>query len=195
MIVRSYPNTRCIENMKVIILRGISGSGKSMLCGRLKRDCGCDVLSVSADDFWTRNGETYVFDVKKIGEAHAYCLHKFIKHLSEWSTVKHDPLIIVDNTCTRAVEVAPYYALAEAYGATVRIVTIVCDPQLAYDSNNHNTSAKILWGQHQRILNEQLPPWWKQEVAFRVLTASGMDIHHYDGLAFDPERLLGEMSA
>ena len=185
--------------MKVIILRGISGSGKTTLAANLELVCGEESLTISADDFWEM-GHEYKFDVTKIGEAHAHCLLIFMQQLKKWShpAIKHDPLLIVDNTNTRAIEAAPYYTLAEAHGGTVRIVTIICDPQLAWESNNHGTSPKILWAQHQRILIEQLPSWWKQEVAFRYMKAAGYEdggeLHYEDGMVFDSTKLLEEMN-
>lgn len=174
--------------MKVVILRGISGSGKSTLANKLLRDTGRGTIIVTADDFWMQDGD-YSFDIKRLNEAHNYCLREYLKCLLH---IGHDrpKLIVVDNTNTRAAEIAPYYQLAQAHGAAVIIVTIHCDPAVAWDRNAHNTPAKDIYKQYRNLLREELPPWWKQDVAFRISTP-GQDI---DGLAFDTDAMLQHMS-
>jgi predicted kinase len=100
---------------KVIILRGIPGSGKSTwaLEQAQNRD---DVFICSSDHFFESLGR---FDPRLLPEAHARCLQKFIMLLSD----PRSCTVIVDNTNVRKWEFAHYELLARAMGAEVKVVT------------------------------------------------------------------------
>ena len=90
---------------QVIIMQGISGSGKSTKAHEIAEKhsaIGCRV--VSADDLFTING-TYNFDPTLLGEAHKQCMRSFLAALQNPEV----GLVIVDNTNTTLVEMAPYY--------------------------------------------------------------------------------------
>lgn len=96
----------------VIILRGISGSGKSSIakhyqslalaCSSSSSSCVPSAafptnivvrsLICSADTFFMRNNR-YVFDSKLLSQAHSACLASFLALLAS-----HTPHVIVDNT-------------------------------------------------------------------------------------------------
>lgn len=145
--------------MQVIIMRGIPGSGKStyvrdQLASKFSRG-----MYVSTDDFFVC-GSTYRFDPKRISEAHASCLRHFV------DAVRDDCTCFVDNTNTTAVEIAPYYALALAYGADVKIVRMVTPFEVAVTRNTHNVPISTIWKMHQNLLTERLPPHWTEEFIF-----------------------------
>lgn len=84
--------------MKIaILMRGYSGGGKSTKAKELSKKYDAEICS--ADDFWNKDGK-YVFDVAKLGQAHASCFSKFKKNIDSCKNV------IVDNTnlTTRDVE-------------------------------------------------------------------------------------------
>jgi predicted kinase len=89
----------------VYILRGWPGSGKSTICEQLRREHPRLVVC-SADHYFLTNGQ-YVFDVKRLGEAHATCKNKFIKAL-----VKGEAHVAVDNTNIKWSDVKEYIYLA-----------------------------------------------------------------------------------
>lgn len=95
--------------MKVIMMSGVPGSGKSTLVAR--RWPGAVVFS--ADAYFMVDGE-YRFDPSRIGEAHCGCLRSFTETLQ----VADVEVLVVDNTNLSVSEIAPYAALAQAYGAT-----------------------------------------------------------------------------
>ncbi len=108
--------------MHVTILRGISGCGKSTwIKNRLP---GATV--VSADHLFIQPDGSYRFDRSRLGEAHRRCLRAFLDALH-----RGEPSIAVDNTNVTAWEISPYAFAAEAYGYTVEIVTLSCDPETA----------------------------------------------------------------
>jgi len=98
---------------KLLLLRGLPGSGKSSLAKSLSN---ATTGHVEADMYFM-NGDNYEFDPSKLKEAHQWC-----KDVAEgWMSPETGYLdtIIVSNTFTRAWEMKPYYELAERYGYTV----------------------------------------------------------------------------
>jgi predicted kinase len=176
--------------MKVIILSGVSGSGKTTYAKDLLSDpnrLGTAGL-VSADQYFIqeRKGHTsctvwalvltqgqyertpssphgeYLFDASKLSEAHADCFRRFIDHLRAGTR-----LVIVDNTNTTNEEIAPYYLGAQAFGYEVEIVTF--DVRLKIGQvhlenfakrNSHGVSANVIWKQMVRLSGRKLLPWW-----------------------------------
>jgi hypothetical protein len=159
---RLMPNGKEERSMvkRVYILSGISGSGKSFLAEEiLQRTQG---VKVSADHFFMQNGE-YLFDPKKLGEAHADCFRRFIHYLEKtWLD------IVVDNTNCTAIEIAPYYQAANAFNALPEILTIRCgqwnEVEWCARRNVHKVPADAVYAQHNRLEDRVLPPYWKNTV-------------------------------
>jgi tRNA uridine 5-carbamoylmethylation protein Kti12 len=150
--------------MNVTIMQGIPGSGKSTLAQNMlgeARDTDCHAFIVSADDYFTNRLGEYTFDPKLLPAAHAACLRDFITCVRDW----HVDHVIVDNTNTRIEEIAPYYAIAEAYGHAVRILRVVCDPHTALTRGIHNVPARTVQEMANRIEGTNYPSRWKFEVA------------------------------
>lgn len=100
-------------NKTVVILRGVSGSGKSTVTNLLLANKSW--ISVSADHFFLGSHGEYNFDASKLGKAHQHCADAFEKAL-------HNVLIegiVVDNTNTKPKEFQWYIDEAEKAGATV----------------------------------------------------------------------------
>lgn len=137
----------------VIILRGPSGAGKSTYA----KLAFPNAVKVSADDFFTANG-VYDFDPTRLPDAHAICMRKFVNNVQ-----KPDVTIVVDNTNTTVAEVAPYAALALAFGHKLEIITFVGDYMKAAKRNVHLVPAPAVMAMSQRIEEQTklFPPWWK----------------------------------
>lgn len=73
---------------------------------------------------------SYRFDPAKLPEAHAQCLKKFIRTAQGNTGGALGDVIIVDNTNSTVAEIAPYYAIAEAYGYDTRILRVRCRPRM-----------------------------------------------------------------
>lgn len=145
----------------VKILSGVSGCGKSTLASKLfAPDKGAYETIISADDFFMVNDE-YKFDPSKLSEAHGACFRDFIRYLNE----DYCGLIVVDNTNTTAVEIAPYILGAQAYGWDVEIITLTCqtddDVKVCAARNSHGVPFATVMAQHRRLCDRQLMPWWK----------------------------------
>lgn len=101
--------------MFVTIMRGLPGSGKSTFAKRLA-DKEPKSIIVSADEYFVDANGIYRFDPSKIGEAHAYCLRRYIRGL-----LAGEIHVIVDNTNTQIWEFRHYIDLAKAFGYEIEI--------------------------------------------------------------------------
>lgn len=145
--------------MRVIILRGISGSGKSTYTKKHHPTA----LVCSADDYFMQTG-TYVFDQAKLGDAHRWCMKKFVDAIRE----DHDDLpsspmeVVVDNTNTQLWEFSGYVQVAEAHGCTVEIVRMDTPVSVAAGRNAHGVPLKSVQSMSDRF--QKCLPWWKETV-------------------------------
>jgi len=143
---------------RVFILQGVSGSGKSSLAKKL---CGEQKNICSADDFFVGSDGVYRFNPAHLPDAHSSCLRKYVSSLM-LCFAHSEAVIVVDNTNTTVGEIAPYYALAQAYGYTPIIITVECDVSEAAERNAHGVSLSTCEAMDARIkaTNATLPPWW-----------------------------------
>ena len=101
-------------NKMLILLRGVSGAGKSTYAQRirakLKGLCGLTCIVCSADDYFMKTGE-YKYDRSKIGKAHEECKRQARQAMN------HDiPFVLVDNTNIVRAEFTDYIELAKEFG-------------------------------------------------------------------------------
>lgn len=153
--------------MLVIIMRGLPGSGKSTFARQIIKafndPLNCRI--VSADDYFSVDGE-YRFDKSKLHEAHDQCLERFCVVVGNRSSLK---LVIVDNTNIHTWEIAPYYRLAEYYGATVKIVTMRTCLEDCLKRQTHGVPEVTMGMMHANLSREVLPPHWKHEYAWSIV--------------------------
>jgi hypothetical protein len=152
--------------MRVTILSGVSGSGKTTLA-----ENDTSGVIVSADHYFMTKDGRYCFDSKSLTAAHARCFRNFIDGLRS-GMASH---IIVDNTNTTEAEISPYVLGAQAFGASVEVVTIHVPTYGAGDlagspydpfldqcaaRNKHGVPRATIEAQAKRMLARKLPPWW-----------------------------------
>jgi len=101
------------KNQKLILIRGISGSGKTTYAKRLMRE-DPSLSHHEADMFFYHNGE-YQFNPKELKNAHEWCKAKTEEDLRNGKSV------IVSNTFTQKWEIEPYIELGKRYGAQIII--------------------------------------------------------------------------
>jgi len=97
---------------KLIIVRGIPGSGKTTFAEILSRAICC------ADDYFMRKGK-YVWKAEKVGTAHEWCQRKCRRFMK-----KQIDTIVVANTSTTEREMQPYFDLARQFGYSVFSVIV-----------------------------------------------------------------------
>jgi predicted kinase len=162
--------------MKIIILCGIPGSGKS----HFTKDFDEETTTVVSADFLFQNradmlGVSYneAFNPADLPEAHAQCLRRFTEIVArvddaplsgEDYEADQKKIVVVDNTNITAVEMAPYVALAQAYGHDVEIHLFKCDPEVAFERNTHGVSKPVIKRMAAALEERELPPWWSSEV-------------------------------
>lgn len=126
---------------KVLILRGLSGSGKSHYVAEFcleNPDLKIDV--VSADFYFYYNGD-YVFNPRLLGEAHAFCWRNFVRLISD----NDFDVVIVDNTnSTWEREIKKYWDLATSCGHEVQVVWIKADKEVCKARNTHNVPPETI---------------------------------------------------
>lgn len=149
--------------MKVFIMRGLPGSGKTHYVNANMPDGG---RVVSADHFYMKNVEEngvivqkYVFDPLLAHDAHNQCLRNFLRHLNY-----RVPTIFVDNTNTKVWEISPYYRLAEVHGYDVEIIYCKCPLSMAMARGTHGVPEGTYLRMGVALADEALPPWWKQKL-------------------------------
>jgi predicted kinase len=142
---------------KVIILAGISGAGKSYFTGK-----NYPVASVCSADYYFLNQDgEYIFDPSKLPAAHSQCLRKFVETVRAIT----NETVVVDNTNTTVAEIAPYAALALAYGYELTIIILHTPTSVGAARNQHGVPLKTIQQQNDRLkrLKASLPPWWNCE--------------------------------
>jgi predicted kinase len=121
----------------LIILRGLSGSGKSTV-GRLfgtKAIC-------SADDYFMRNG-VYRWYGAGLSHAHDWCIRKCRRFMK-----KQAPIIVIDNTSPRERDLVPYQDLARQFGYQVHSIIV---ENRHGGVNQHGVSEESLEKQRSRF--------------------------------------------
>lgn len=116
------------DGRKLILMRGIPGSGKSTLTSYIRNVYG-DTLVASADDYFMRDGE-YRFDPKGLHAAHAQCKARVV----EWLDSGAQSICIVDNTFIEPQHIAEYTSIVAAKGGATTVKTYIFSIQ-SPDSN------------------------------------------------------------
>lgn len=161
---------------RLVLLSGIAGSGKSRYVaerfGGVPRFYGSvrgfidhaagtpNVEVVSADAFFVGADGVYRHDVSLLGKAHNAC----VASVALWAAASEDDypadVLVLDNTNTTAIELAPYVALAAAFGIPCSLVTVECDPEVAFARNAHGVPRETVLAMHAALQARALPPYW-----------------------------------
>jgi hypothetical protein len=180
--------------MTVHIMIAAPGAGKSKLAKELIKEGGTIVSADSYFESWNRetSKDEYNFDVTKLGEAHASCLRRFTSILVDMDNGRTDcENLVVDNTNSSLVEIAPYYALARAYGhkgskALEGKPDIVFHRFLAnrhelehvyFPRNVHGVPLHAVMAIGKRVWELEFPPFWEFELVDHNMTRSGERVH------------------
>jgi len=142
--------------MRVIIMMGASGAGKSTW---LKQELGDEegVRICSADKFFQKeDGGTYDFDPTKLGDAHNMCMLEFLDGLSDRGV----KVLAVDNTNTTLVELAPYISVSRACGFEPEIVLLPEQRVSVLRRNVHGVPEHALGRQVKQLTGTVRPGAW-----------------------------------
>lgn len=98
--------------MRLVLIRGLPGSGKSTMASKM-----VGFVHVEADQYFTDADGHYNFRPEGLAAAHGACLRAAKEALADGRDV------VVSNTFTRRWEMQPYFDAAKEYGAEVEIIT------------------------------------------------------------------------
>lgn len=127
---------------KLILIRGVSGSGKSNLAEWLVGGMHYPTAYVEADQWMYNSGGEYDFKPEKLPYCHSKC-----QELVKWY-LQDRCNVIVSNTSTTEKEVAVYQQIAQEYG--VEFVSLVVERR--HDGvNKHGVPDAKLDQQAQRL--------------------------------------------
>jgi len=154
-----------MENL--IVLRGISGAGKSTFVEKVLPSFPA-LVHASADFIHMDSAGNYSFDPKKLGEGHGLCFRTAVHAMQDRAS-----MVCVDNTHTQIWELAPYILAGQAYGYRVSIVRLEIDPATATARNVHGVPAKSVASMAERFQNPL--PFWPKETRFTNPTQTDVD--------------------
>lgn len=117
---------------KLIIIRGLPGSGKTTIAKSVPNAVICEADSYMIDRF-TGN---YRFDPNKLRDCHRLCLERARQALEAKRTV------VVSNTSIRLWELEPYFALAAHFNVPVHVFRAVGNYQNIHNVS-HNTIERM----------------------------------------------------
>jgi NEDD4-binding protein 2 len=138
-IVTLYENNT--SDRSVIILRGVSGAGKSTVANKFADP----KVICTADDFFEKNGG-YDFDPSKLGDAHRECQNKFECALQD-PRIKN---IVVANTNTKSNDYQYYLDMAAKHG--IQVISLVIEKR--HDNKNvHNVPDFVLQRQYDSLMS------------------------------------------
>jgi predicted kinase len=159
------------NNSKCFILSGVPGAGKSTWIQN--QSWFKESTIYSADSFFTKDG-IYKLDPSKELDAHNFCLREFIRGChSKWEALQleantNTSIVVVDNINSSVEEIAPYYAIAKAYGYDVELITLLLASEIAYCRNIHNVYYNRICYIADIIKNRNIPPYWDMECSTYV---------------------------
>ena len=146
--VLSLPNIKnAIESSEhtIIILRGLSGSGKSTVAKKIKELYGDIVVICSADKFFITPDGKYEFDPHRLSEVHQLCKESVLKALANDGQKR---VVVVDNTHSSYRE----YSYCDSKIFQTFILEFVCSPDdvaLCASRTTHSVPIEVI----QRMYN------------------------------------------
>ena len=159
---------------KVIIVRGIVGSGKTRYLSSLAHADGVELIACCADDFFTKDGDDYLesFNPAQLGEAHTFCFDHFVKACDASSGWSQDFVIGVANTNACLFEMSPYIMYAQLRGLPIEIHEVSvpeATPEEYHEFNTHGVPLGAIEGMVARW--EKSLPFWPPVTRVETLRA------------------------
>ena len=130
------------------IMRGLPGTGKSMIARKLAPDPHHHIAIFSTDNLFMVDGE-YQFDPSKLGEYHAENLRLATEFMERFGPSYTNPAIcVIDNTNTQHWEYEKYVETAKENGFMVQVISIDWDAKdipLYAERNSHGVPIEAIY--------------------------------------------------
>jgi predicted kinase len=134
---------------KMLILRGLPGSGKSFITKFLN----CVILSTD-DIFMDRLNTEYLWTHTVLSSA-----HKINQEKARLACFRGCPQIVIDNTNTTTKEVKPYYNIAMEYGYEVELLIPTTkwafDVDECFERNTHGVPREVIQNMKNRFQSNE----------------------------------------
>lgn len=149
--------------MKIILLRGLPGSGKSTYAKKTWPGaiiCSADHLFESPDG--------YHFDPSRIDLAHKLCFKRYVEAIRDQEYIRlrgeepNQNQIVVDNTNISAWELSPYLMVAKIHDFECDIWNFPVSVETALQRNVHGVAERTIRSMAERLEKDELPPFWTQ---------------------------------
>jgi len=137
--------------MKVVIMSGISGAGKSTYV----KENFPTFRVFSADHYFLNENGEYKFEPNELNLAHQACFRNFTFAINDGI-----PRIVVDNTNLAAWEISPYLLAASSFGHKVEIIRLNVDVKVAIERNIHGVPAATIKRMARNFHSRDVMPWW-----------------------------------
>lgn len=133
----------------LILIRGLSGSGKTWLAEMIVGDDQKDKAMVCADDYFYGDDGEYEFDHTKLKEAHEWCISETRDILTDGTEI-----VCVHNNFTRKWEADAYFKMAEEFGYSVQVISL-------YDSgkNDRDLASRSPHDISEKAVQKQRQQW------------------------------------
>lgn len=112
-----YPFGRQRLKVKLFIIRGVPGTGKSTHAQKIKEIIPDSVIFEADQYFINKNGE-YNFNPKKLHQAHEWCIWRCDNALRLGLTA------IVSNTFIKKKDMNPYFEMCKKYGLDYLVIPL-----------------------------------------------------------------------
>ncbi len=137
--IKFWEEAIIFERRKVLILRGLPGSGKTTFAELVKEKClPYETVVVSQDDYIVNSFGSIEYNPESEYGSKGGCFRRFLK------AAEIADNIIVDGTNIENWMISPYIFAAEALGYGVEIHTFKIDPKTSRDRNTHNVPAGVI---------------------------------------------------
>lgn len=151
---------------RLIVMRGVTGSGKSTKAASLVREYkelyDVEAKVFSTDEFFVRDGK-YNWNPAAVGHAHCWNQLRALQAM-----IDGEEVIIIDNTNTQAWECRPYVQAAVKLGYAVEIV----EPGTPWAFDAEELARKTTHGVPLETVRAMLARWEKDLTVEKILAAT-----------------------